>query len=804
MIRILRTAAAAAAGIGFITIGPVVPAQGAPASDPNAPVVVVLDTSGSMNTQTSIESIRIDAARSAVLALVNSLRNGDTYGLINYPGGKQVNGCTIGNVVTELGPLDHAPAVAQIRLLEPDGNTPTAPALRHAAAELRAKDFTRGTIVLVSDGESNCGGDPCEDAAALRTDGFDVVVNTVGFDISGQGETELRCIADATGGRYFPANGSNLPDQVAKANGGFMEIDVDMPSRLPVVAGTSSATGTSVRATVTNTGSKTASDVRISLTIGETGRVLVVRPVLFAGNIAPGESQTRTFTVRPDQTYEPDPLAWTVVATAQNTPPASLTGTTRIDSSLSKHDLGSLLNTVEHVAVLGDSYSSGEGAGNYSAGTHGEASNWCHRSGWAYAPVLFGSRATSIIACSGAVTRDLTAQQKSRDTLMVPQLLALRAKAVGPESPDAIFLTLGGNDIGFGDVVTTCLVLSNCHRAAVQIADRTVVLGQYYLSRARAVSTDLLKSLQGVDAAANDSRAVAARGGRVAPIIVLPYVRIVPETSSDAPARSGCFVGFSSAEVAWMNQLIDRLNQSIRWAVGHMREAGRPVYYVDDVVGAFQPNHSICEKTSSFAVYDSLDRSFRLGGPRALDPERRQELAHPNSDGYRAIARAIATWSRSQATVESAPAPPWESRTQNGPSWWQRTNQRLWGTKVPGGAIDVSVGGYADGTTVVFTIESTPHTLGTATANRDGVASLSTWLPRDLPPGHHSIESAGIDGNGELRVVRFDVRLSRPGTPIALTAASFGLLIMLAIGSTNAATALRRKRSSRRSAKASR
>ncbi|MFR9724660.1 SGNH/GDSL hydrolase family protein [Streptomyces sp. MS19] len=93
--------------------------------------------------------------------------------------------------------------------------------------------------------------------------------------------------------------------------------------------------------------------------------------------------------------------------------------------------------------ALGDSYSSGNGAGSYIS-----ASGDCHRSNNAY-PALW-ARANSpasftFAACSGAVTSDVTSGQ----------LGALNA------STGLVTLTIGGNDAGFADVMTTCVTGSN-------------------------------------------------------------------------------------------------------------------------------------------------------------------------------------------------------------------------------------------------------------------------------------------------------------------------------------------------------
>ncbi len=91
---------------------------------------------------------------------------------------------------------------AEIRKLVPDGDTPTAEALRAAYQTLKDSGKTRGTLVLVSDGESTCE-DPCEAAKEISADGFEIDAITVGFQISDGGREQLECISQALDGRYL-------------------------------------------------------------------------------------------------------------------------------------------------------------------------------------------------------------------------------------------------------------------------------------------------------------------------------------------------------------------------------------------------------------------------------------------------------------------------------------------------------------------------------------------------------------------------------------------------------------------------
>lgn len=93
--------------------------------------------------------------------------------------------------------------------------------------------------------------------------------------------------------------------------------------------------------------------------------------------------------------------------------------------------------------ALGDSYSAGNGAGNYIS-----SSGDCHRSNSAY-PALWASAHSpssfTFAACSGAVTTDVTASQ----------LGGLNS------STGLVSITIGGNDAGFSDVMTTCVTGSD-------------------------------------------------------------------------------------------------------------------------------------------------------------------------------------------------------------------------------------------------------------------------------------------------------------------------------------------------------
>ena len=89
--------------------------------------------------------------------------------------------------------------------------------------------------------------------------------------------------------------------------------------------------------------------------------------------------------------------------------------------------------TAPEYVALGDSFASGAGAGSYVEGS-------CRRSSNAY-PALRGAEFPTFkfVACSGATTRSLKSQ----------------FRALTPDTT-LVTITIGGNDVGFADVLTTC------------------------------------------------------------------------------------------------------------------------------------------------------------------------------------------------------------------------------------------------------------------------------------------------------------------------------------------------------------
>lgn len=770
------------------------PQLGIPASERNdpsgtrTPIQVVLDRSDSMGESVSSGTTgatvrKIDAAKSAVLDLIERSDRGQELGVLAYPGGtNEIEGCASGQEIVRLGTLDRGSAQQAVRKLGIEGGTPTAPALLHAAEIMERRGVLNGVIVLVSDGESNCGTTPvCDVADELRNRGFELTVNSVGFDIAADSAAaeELRCVADATGGVYLEATDAEaLREQILKAAGSSMTIDAAVPEQMPTVVGGGSSGDTAVQVSVTNDSKLDATDVRVALDFigsdGVGGAILVTRPIRFLGNIAPGETRTVSYAVHPDPAVEGKTLVWRATVTSRNGAASMDSGETafvRQDPS----QVAGVLQGVKKPVILGDSYSSGEGAGGYLDGTDEKSSTsgtMCHRSAATYGLVLFDE--AELIACSGAVSANLSEAQDSGAGSAEPQLDQLK-KLMRKQAPDAALLTFGGNDIGFGDIILGCTFSPNCNVPsgwdyAINPAAATSIDHNNKLMEVYALQTRLERAYDDIDAILNSPEAVKKRG-REAPIVVLPYARITPH---DESALSACQGAINVREMPFLNDVLDALNLVIGNAVGQLARRGRPVYFARDVQEAFQPNHTICDGTETFAVRGSFTESAL----RALDESRKNELMHPNERGYEAIATALSNWSR--ATTPRATTPRRDGEEVDvapqgflGNTWSVMTRTALGPVAEPGASLSVSGSGFAPGSQAVVWLESYPTPIGAVQVDERGRVSAEVRLPKGTPPGSHHLVTVGTDADGNVRTTSRGIRV----VPVLTVEALLGLIL---------------------------
>ncbi len=208
-----------------------------------------------------------------------------------------------------------------------------------------------------------------------------------------------------------------------------------------------------------------------------------------------------------------------------------------------------------HYVALGDSYSSGVGAGSYSDGS-------CAQSARAY-PVLWtnASHPASFAneTCSGATT----------STVLSSQLGALSSATT------LVSITIGGNDIGFSSVMITCVLLSTS--ACVSAVDAAELVAK----------TTLPGELNSVLSAIR-------KHAPNAKVVILNYPQFY-----DLSRSKGC-IGLSTTDRTDLNQGASILDSQIEAAADRYSDT-----FVD--VNPRFAGHQICDSDSYLNSVDWLD-----------------------------------------------------------------------------------------------------------------------------------------------------------------------------------------------------
>ena len=221
--------------------------------------------------------------------------------------------------------------------------------------------------------------------------------------------------------------------------------------------------------------------------------------------------------------------------------------------------------------ALGDSYASGNGAGSYLTGT---ANASCYRSTKSYPYLVASSSGLALNqqACSGANISDVTTKQLS---------------AVTPDTA-YVTITIGGNDIGFSSVVSTCLGTNT-----------TACLNAVTAATATADSSAFRSKLRNLYLAVKGNAPTAI-------IVATAYPRLF--NGKDC----SILTSFTSTEMTKLNQGADTLAEVIK------AEALAAGILYAEVRNPFV-THAVCDRTP-WILNASLFRSY--------------ESFHPNATGH--------------------------------------------------------------------------------------------------------------------------------------------------------------------------
>lgn len=81
---------------------------------------------------------------------------------------------------------------------------------------------------------------------------------------------------------------------------------------------------------------------------------------------------------------------------------------------------------------------------------------------------------------------------------------------------------------------------------------------------------------------------------------------------------------------------------------------------------------------------------------------------------------------------------------------------------LPGQPVIVSGSGYAPGTTVTITFESTPRVVGVVQADASGRFTAEVVVPPDATPGMHTLRATGLGEDGGPRVISAAIMVMAP------------------------------------------
>ena len=389
---------------------------------------------------------------------------------------------------------------------------------------------------------------------------------------------------------------------------------------------------------------------------------------------------------------------------------------------------------VVRIAIIGDSYISGEGTNDYFTPISGPATA-CHRSSqsWAYQvgldlistgnkPLLLddGGDRVEMLACSGATSRTVLHGQHGEQG-QVDRLGDMNEI----REVDIILISVGGNDAGFSDVITNCLYSIDCRDS-------------------------YSKRVQRAEDGASSTFSLVRRLAPQAVVVAATYpVGLAGQTDTcGAVKRRHWITGWlrkfeiESWEREWLSELVaPAMNTAIA------QSAARHNVRVVDYSTAFEGNE-VCS-TSPYAwgiAPIGLDGASPVASwivelASQLGEEVGQESFHPNKNGHDHLARTfweqmpdgeLTNWSDLVLPLSTADlplAPPERVTFQVG----NRTRDFGWGDRFE------LTGSLAPGDNGLVFLQSTPLLLGEIAADSNGKVSSTFEIPAGLYSGPHVV-----------------------------------------------------------------
>jgi lysophospholipase L1-like esterase len=290
----------------------------------------------------------------------------------------------------------------------------------------------------------------------------------------------------------------------------------------------------------------------------------------------------------------------------------------------------------EAVVALGDSAASGDGAGDYEAGTRGEGGDWCHRSRHAWVHRSGLAPESVNLACSGAASADVGFGAPGRYTegSQAERLVGVAQR----HRVTTVLLQVGAND----DAALTATGVA-CIRALLDVVEPPCrhTLGPLVAQRMAATAT-------AVEGAVRDVREAMRRAGYGADgyaLVLASYASPVTERMAGVPAARGC--PYSRPDAAWgRTVLFPALSEALR---GVAARTGARFLDMARATEGFEA----CSRPRRGEEWQrriTVDpHALVYGGLDAVGHHLWQESFHPSAAGHAEMGRCLGAFVRSGA-----------------------------------------------------------------------------------------------------------------------------------------------------------
>ena len=177
-----------------------------PSKKPSRNLEIVLDSSGSMKLPLGRKTrwaTALDVFREVLAKLPDDFNVGLRVYAHRYSA-RSPQTCTDTELLQPVAKLNRDRILSTVGRLQPKGETPLVYSVLQTIQDLKA--VGGGSVVLITDGEETCHGDPVDAATRLNNAGIDIKLNIVGFTLKGrQVQQQLTTFAESTGGSYYSA-----------------------------------------------------------------------------------------------------------------------------------------------------------------------------------------------------------------------------------------------------------------------------------------------------------------------------------------------------------------------------------------------------------------------------------------------------------------------------------------------------------------------------------------------------------------------------------------------------------------------